>query len=91
MNVFFNINKILGVCFALVVLGFGAYKGLDAFDRAKRDVVKKGRRQFEKRLQESADSLPPGLNGEYPADGPMADYYRHNPTVSGDWVPVAAP
>jgi hypothetical protein len=88
MNAFWQINKVLGVCFAIAVVGVGVYKGLEAFDRGKREMVRKGRKQFEKRLQESADSLPPGLNGEYPSDGPMAEYYRNNRTVSGQWVPV---
>lgn len=88
MNAFCHINKILGLCFALAVVGIGVYKGLEAFDRGKRDMVRKGKKEFLKRIEASADDMPPGLNGEYPADGPLAEHYRRNPTVGGGWVPV---
>lgn len=92
MNRFYDINKVLGVCFGIALVCFGIWKGLGMAGDARRDAMKTAHTRFEKglqkRLRESAASLPPGLNGEYPANGPMADYYRHH--KAGDvWVPVA--
>jgi hypothetical protein len=88
MNAFFNINKCAGLCFGVALLGFGLYKGFGVVAEARNDVVKTGRKRFEKRLRESADSLAPGLDGEYPADGPLADYYRQQRMSGENWVPV---
>lgn len=81
MNTFYNINRIVGVVLGIALVGFGVWYGLGAVADARRKVAKKVQKQIERELRESADSLPPGLNGEYPKDGPMAEFYRRNKSL----------
>jgi hypothetical protein len=90
MNAIFNINKFVGVCFGVALLGFGLYKGLGAAADARNKVVRSQRKQIETRYRECVESLAnpgltPGLNGEYPADGPMADFYRQQQSSGNNW------
>src|SRR5262245_44083041 len=86
MNLFFNVNKVVGVLFFTTLLSVGAYKGLELGAKARKDAAKMCQKEFERQLRESSKDLPPGLNGEYPADGPMAEFYRNH---KGNWtVPV---
>jgi len=89
MNTFLAFNKWLGVFFAIVVATISVGVGLDRYTNARRRLKKKAESYLQQMVEDSMRDLPPGLNGEYPADGPMADFYRNHPTIDGSYVPVA--
>lgn len=84
MRFFEQLNRVLSVVSAIIVVGIGGYIGVSPF-RASRGPFHAGfRKGLEHRIRESEKSPPFGfrgkdLNGEYRKDGPLSDYYRDHP------------
>ena len=76
MNAFFQVNRIVGFLFGSALLGFGLYWGIGAAADARKQAGKEAQVRLQKMLEDRSRGLPPGLNGQYPADGPLADHYR---------------
>ena len=91
MNTFLAFNKWFGIFFAIVVATISVGVGLDRYTHARQRLRKKAENYLQQMVEDSLRDLPSGLNGEYPSDGPMADFYRNNPTIDGSYVPVASP
>ncbi len=83
----FAINNAVGLCFGAALFGGAIYVAADSLATARKDFHRSAERYLHKKIKESQDSMPPGLNGQYPADGPLADYYRNNPDVGVEVAP----
>jgi hypothetical protein len=87
MNRFHAIDKLVALCFAVAVLVAAVYVGADHLAATRKDFHQSTERYLHQKLEESKASLPAGLNGQYPAQGPMADYYRNNPQLGVEVEP----
>jgi hypothetical protein len=91
MNTFLAFNKWVGVLFGSIMACVILFVALDRYTNARQRIKKNAENYLQQLVEDTMRDLPPGLNGEYPADGPMADFYRENPTIDGSYIPVASP
>ena len=87
MNRLYAISNVVGLCLGAVLLGGALYVGSDRVATARKDFHKSSGRFLQKKIEDSRGSFPAGLNGQYPADGPLADYYRSHPNVGVEVAP----
>jgi hypothetical protein len=88
MNAFDWVNRCIGLAFLAGLAAFGAYYGLEQYKTARKELHNEFRKELTRQIERSMDSLPPGLDGTYPADGPLADMYRNSRSLE---IPLGQP
>jgi hypothetical protein len=82
MNDSWSLDKMFWYGLGIAVAGYVFYLGIDA----RNQFFRAGHKSVIEQVHEGSD-LPAGLNGYYPANGPMADYYRDNPEIGVEVEP----